>query len=179
MNILISRILITFSAIAMVESCSTQTTAQEKPVPMRSTLAQGKGSPTRCLYQGRPFSEGAVSCQSNIQYRCDNGRWVSTYLSCGTSPVAAARPCQFSGISFSTGSTSCQNDNLYRCEDGVWQDMSTVCSSLGTSPIVPSSGARTCMFSGATVATNSTICKEGSTYLCSDGEWINLGWSCH
>jgi hypothetical protein len=31
---------------------------------------------------------------------------------------------------------------------------------------------------GATVASNSTICRSGSTFLCSDGEWVNLGTLC-
>ncbi len=173
-----SRNLIAIVAITILESCSAQSTAQDKPLATNTTLAQGGISQTRCFYKGNPFSQGAVSCQSNTEYRCDNGAWVPTYSSCGTSPIAAPKPCQFSGISFSTGSTNCQNSNLYRCEDGVWQDLSTVCS-VGTSPIVPSPGARTCMFGGATVASNSTICKEGSTFMCSDGEWINLGWLCH
>jgi hypothetical protein len=34
------------------------------------------------------------------------------------------------------------------------------------------------MYEGATVASNSTICKNGSTFLCSNGEWTNLGTQC-
>jgi hypothetical protein len=34
------------------------------------------------------------------------------------------------------------------------------------------------MFDGATVANNSTICRSGSTYLCTDGEWLNVGTLC-
>jgi hypothetical protein len=31
---------------------------------------------------------------------------------------------------------------------------------------------------GSTVATNSTVCRTGNTFLCSNGEWINLGTLC-
>jgi hypothetical protein len=34
------------------------------------------------------------------------------------------------------------------------------------------------MFNDATVATNSTLCRNGLTYLCNDGEWTNLGTLC-
>jgi len=34
------------------------------------------------------------------------------------------------------------------------------------------------MFNDATVASNSTICRSGTTYLCNDGEWTNLGTLC-
>jgi hypothetical protein len=37
---------------------------------------------------------------------------------------------------------------------------------------------RTCMFNGATVATESTICKSDITFRCDDGEWRNLGTTC-
>jgi hypothetical protein len=34
------------------------------------------------------------------------------------------------------------------------------------------------MYNGATVATQSTICQSGITFLCEDGEWRNLGSAC-
>jgi hypothetical protein len=34
------------------------------------------------------------------------------------------------------------------------------------------------MFSNATVASGSTICQSGSTFLCNNGEWVNLGTVC-
>ena len=34
------------------------------------------------------------------------------------------------------------------------------------------------MYNNATVATNSTICRSGTTFLCDDGEWHNLGTAC-
>jgi len=37
---------------------------------------------------------------------------------------------------------------------------------------------RTCMYNGATVATQSSICRSGITFLCEDGEWRNLGTAC-
>lgn len=183
----LSRNLIAVFTITLLASCTTSSTsqdhppvAQSAPIPKAqdtSTVAQESLSQSRCFYRGTPYSDGAVSCQSNMQYRCDSGEWVARNVNCGDSPIAGARTCQFSGISFSSGSTSCQNDTQYRCEDGVWQNLDMACSG-GTSPIRVSPGARTCMFSGVTVASNSTVCKAGSTFLCSDGEWVNLGTLC-
>ena len=34
------------------------------------------------------------------------------------------------------------------------------------------------MYNGATVATQSSICKAGITFRCDDGEWGNLGTTC-
>ncbi len=166
MTTVILRYLVAAFAILWLESCSSEPAV----VPQKTAQAG-------CVYQGSPFSEGGVSCQSNIQYRCVGGAWVSLNTPCGNSPVAAAKPCSFSGISFATGSTSCQSDSVFRCENGVWQDLGAACVS-SDSPIRVSPGARTCMFGGATVASNSSICRTGSTFLCSDGEWVNLGTAC-
>ncbi len=174
MNTIISRHLLAFLAIAIVAGCSSHSPPRDLSAAM-NTMAQ---KDPNCLYKGNSYSEGGISCQSNMQFRCGNGAWIPLNLSCGNSPIAAAKSCLSNGISFSTGSTSCQNDALFRCEDGVWQDLSTSCS-MGNSPIRPASGSRTCMFGDATVASNSTICRSGSTFLCSDGEWMNLGWLCH
>jgi hypothetical protein len=112
-----------------------------------------------------------------LQYRCDNGEWVSLQVACGDSPVTLSKSCQFGGIAFSTGSASCQSGTQFRCEDGTWRALGVSCSA-GDSPIRVVPSGRTCMFNDATVASNSTICRSGSTYLCSDGEWLNLGTLC-
>jgi hypothetical protein len=65
----------------------------------------------------------------------------------------------------------------YRCEDGRWARLSDTCP-VADAPIRTVPSGRTCMFDGATVSNNSTICRSGSTYLCSDGEWVNLGTLC-
>lgn len=35
-----------------------------------------------CLYEGVSFSDGAVSCQTGHQFRCNDGSWSSLDLSC-------------------------------------------------------------------------------------------------
>jgi hypothetical protein len=50
------------------------------------------------------------------------------------------------------------------------------CSAGDAPRLVPD--GRTCMFNDATVGNNSTICKQGTTFLCSNGEWVNLGTVC-
>jgi hypothetical protein len=37
---------------------------------------------------------------------------------------------------------------------------------------------RGCIFNDMPVNHNSAICKGGTTYLCSDGEWVILGTKC-
>jgi hypothetical protein len=37
---------------------------------------------------------------------------------------------------------------------------------------------RACSYNGATVATQSTLCKSGITFRCEDREWHNLGTAC-
>jgi hypothetical protein len=36
----------------------------------------------------------------------------------------------------------------------------------------------TCVVGGATVADGSSICREGTAYKCSYGQWVNLGTAC-
>jgi hypothetical protein len=132
-----------------------------------------------CVFNGKTYSDGAISCQSGRPYKCDDGEWEKKDGACqsdamNTAPKGA---CEFGGVTYSAGSAKCQDGTQYRCEDGEWTKTSRTCP-VGDAPmrIVPS--GRTCMFDGATVAHNSTICRSGSTYLCSDGDWMNLGTEC-
>lgn len=61
----------------------------EKPVPIATApvvvephAAAGATSPLSCMRGGQPTSNGGVSCQSGTQYRCNNGTWEQTALSC-------------------------------------------------------------------------------------------------
>jgi hypothetical protein len=140
--------------------------------------ATGATAKDHCFFRGTMYSEGAASCQSGSQYRCDDGDWKSLGVACKQEHAAApSRACQFEGIAYSTGSASCQEGTQYRCEDGEWRRLGMTCG-VGDSPIRVIPSGRTCMFDGATVANNSTICRSGSTFLCSDGEWVNIGTQC-
>ncbi|HEY8095404.1 MAG TPA: hypothetical protein VIE65_04840 [Methylobacter sp.] len=131
-----------------------------------------------CFHKGTMYSDGAASCQAGSQYRCSNGEWASLGVACTENVVTISRPCQFSGVTFPTGAASCQAGTQYRCEDGAWNSLGISCPG-GDSPIRIISGGQTCMLEGgSTVATNSTVCRTGSTFLCSNGEWINLGTLC-
>lgn len=154
--------LLSLVAVALVAGCSA-----------RSAQA---GDP--CFHAGSMYSDGAASCQSGRQYKCNNGEWLSTADNCQPAGVVvASRPCSFAGISFSTGSASCQNGTQFRCEDGSWNTLRAPCN-VGDSPIKVNSSGSTCMFGGATVASGSTICQSGTTSLCNDGAWVNLGTLC-
>jgi hypothetical protein len=131
-----------------------------------------------CFFKGTMYSEGAASCQGNMQYKCDDGEWKSAKAPCQSSPIAASRPCSFDGISYTTGSASCQSGTQYRCEDGTWRSIARPCTVLGANTVKIQPGGTTCMYEGATVATGSTICKSESTFLCNNGEWVNLGTLC-
>jgi hypothetical protein len=130
-----------------------------------------------CFFKGTMFSNGAASCQSGTQFRCDDGEWISAGGACTDKRVQLSKNCTFEGISYSTGAASCQTGTQFRCEDGSWRTLGVPCSA-GDSPVKIYPDGRTCMFDGATVSSNSTICRSGSTYVCSNGEWINLGTLC-
>ena len=131
-----------------------------------------------CFYKGTMYSQGSASCQSGMEYRCDEGEWAASETPCKVGNIVISKSCQYDGISFSTGAASCQSGTQHRCEDGVWRSIGVACTAAGDSPIKVVPSGKTCMFDGATVASNSTICRSGSTYVCNDGEWINLGTLC-
>jgi hypothetical protein len=147
---------------------------------MMGCAAQSAQAGDPCYFSSTKYSDGGASCQSGREYRCANGKWLSTTKMCKPSEaeIAAVRTCEFAGISFSPGSASCQAGTQYRCnETGDWSSLRIPCS-VGDSPIRVIPSGDTCMFSNATVASGSTICQSGSTFLCNNGEWVNLGTVC-
>jgi hypothetical protein len=130
-----------------------------------------------CRYNSIAYSDGASVCQAGTQYRCDDGEWQSLASHCtgdGGSPN-----CEYDGTSYSAGSTSCQAGTQYRCNDGTWKSLSVACA--GRAPLAgdaPPQPPRTCMLDGTTVASASTVCKQGVMFLCNDGDWRNLGTPC-
>jgi hypothetical protein len=62
----------------------------EKPVVERDTVierpvvaATPAASPPRaCSYAGSTYSHGSASCQSQTEFRCNDGTWSSTNVSC-------------------------------------------------------------------------------------------------
>ena len=131
-----------------------------------------------CRYKGTTYSHGAAVCQSGTQYRCDDGQWNGLAIACTENPAVAGKACAFNGKSYSPGSASCQSGTQYRCDEGAWASLAIACTAgdapaAGMAPV-----GRTCMYNGATVATESTICKSGVTFRCDDGEWRNLGIAC-
>jgi hypothetical protein len=142
-----------------------------------AALASSAGAADTCRYGGTAYSHGSTVCQSGTQYRCDDGEWQSLAVQCkgdGTAPS-----CDYQGTSYSAGSTSCQTGTQYRCTDGSWKSLAVACG--GSAPVangVAPGPPRTCMLEGTTVASASTVCKEGVTMLCNDGDWRNLGTPC-
>ncbi len=168
--------------IGLMTNCSSntpsptkQSSATPQPDMSRSTEKIVAAADSPCFHKGTMYSDGAASCQSGSQYRCANGEWLSLGTSCMDEAVAVSKPCQFAGVTFPTGAASCQAGTQYRCEDGSWNSLGISCPGA-ESPIRVIPEGKTCMLEGgSTVATNSSVCRSGSTYLCSDGEWINLG----
>ena len=140
-------------------------------------LGSAHAGDDKCFYKGAMFSDGARSCQSGTEFKCDDGGWKSTKNNCADEPMAMAKPCQFGGLSYATGVASCQAGAQYRCEDGAWRSLGTTCP-VADSPIQATTEGRTCMYEGATVAHRSAICRSGSTFFCNDGSWVNLGTAC-
>lgn len=131
-----------------------------------------------CKYKGTRYADGSAVCQSGSQYRCDDGQWSGLGIACAENPPANAKSCAFKGNSFSHGAASCQSGSQYRCEDGAWVSLAVACTPNGEPGARIESAGRTCMYNGATVATESSICKAGITFRCEDGDWHNLGTTC-
>jgi hypothetical protein len=45
----------------------------------------------KCLYDGMPYSDGAVSCQGGVRYECDDGDWKSKHEACTVGRVIERR----------------------------------------------------------------------------------------
>jgi len=132
-----------------------------------------------CKYKGTMYSHGAAVCQSGSQYRCDDGEWSGLAIACAEGVPIVSKGCTFNGDSFSPGSASCQSGTRYRCDDGAWKSLAVACpNAAGDAPMRLVPAGHTCMYNGATVATESTICKSGVTFRCKDGDWQNLGTAC-
>jgi hypothetical protein len=44
--------------------------------------AAAGASSGNCMWNGQATSNGGISCQQSSQYRCNNGTWEQTALSC-------------------------------------------------------------------------------------------------
>jgi hypothetical protein len=53
----------------------------EKPVPAKEVVVQ-QTAPRGCAYNSTSYSHGSMACQSNMQYRCEDGMWRSTNTGC-------------------------------------------------------------------------------------------------
>ena len=133
---------------------------------------------TDCKYKGASYSHGSAVCQSGSQYRCDDGQWSRLAIACTENLPIGAKSCAFNGAAYSPGSASCQSGTQYRCDDGEWMNLAVACTASGQVAARMAPVGRTCMYNGATVATESSICKAGITFRCDDGEWRNLGTAC-
>lgn len=134
-----------------------------------------------CFEQGTMYPDRSSSCQYGRAYRCDNGDWMALRRSCAPAgPEVAVAPagCEAGGIAWASGSARCDAGYQYRCDGGRWLRLDLPCT-MGDAPYsVSRTSSRTCAYGGATVASSSAICQGGTTFLCDDGQWINLGTSC-
>ena len=86
---------------ATLTACTTRVV--ERPVPMASPApsvvttpaiservvergpapaAAGSTAPAACMWASQTYSSGAISCQENAQFRCNNGSWERTGPAC-------------------------------------------------------------------------------------------------
>jgi hypothetical protein len=125
-----------------------------------------------CAYNGVPYAEGVLTCQSNTRYRCESGLWRSVGGPCA---VTNDQFCNRDGASYASGSTRCDSGAQLLCEGGVWRDLGTACvSDITTASARP----RSCIVGDATVGSGSSVCRSGVTYRCLDGSWNDLGTAC-
>ena len=58
------------------------TPAISERVVERSSASGSTVAPGSCTWNGQPTSNGGMSCQQGSQFRCNNGNWQQTALSC-------------------------------------------------------------------------------------------------
>jgi hypothetical protein len=58
------------------------TPAISERVVERPSAAGSTAAPAACTWAGQQTSTGGMSCQDHAQYRCNNGTWERTALSC-------------------------------------------------------------------------------------------------
>ena len=51
------------------------------PVVVTPSAASG-ATVANCAWEGHATSNGGISCQNGVQYRCNNGTWDQTALYC-------------------------------------------------------------------------------------------------
>jgi hypothetical protein len=144
-----------------------------------------------CATTGHPcfsdrvmYTDRSTACHYGRSYRCENGDWIAFRRSCVdtaptlTSPLALNDGCEYAGVSYANGSASCNAGRQYRCDSGRWRSLDLPCS-VGDAPfpVLTVRGAP-CSYGGSSFASSSAICQSGTTFLCSNGEWINLGTVC-
>jgi hypothetical protein len=47
-----------------------------------AAAAAGSNAPAACMWASQAYSSGALSCQENAQFRCNNGAWERTGAGC-------------------------------------------------------------------------------------------------
>jgi hypothetical protein len=60
-------------------------TVVERPVVTRepaTVVERPAVASSGCMYSGTAYSSGTMSCQGGYQYRCSNGTWDSTNVTC-------------------------------------------------------------------------------------------------
>jgi len=94
-------------------------------------------------------------------------------------PPVAPSTCIYGGHAYSPGAAICQAGMQFRCDGAQWQSLGTPCQiSEARAPRRPSDPPRSCLVGGATVASGSGICRDGTTFRCDDGTWININSAC-
>lgn len=143
-----------------------------------SLLALPAWADENCAYRGSTYSHGSAICQSGSQYRCNNSQWKVLGIVCAVDSPTAMAGCSYDGVEFSPGASTCQSGSQYRCDGGAWWSLAVGCNSAVQALPRPASSALTCLYNGATLADQSSICNAGVTFRCGDGEWHNLGTPC-
>ena len=84
----LSTLVIPLSALGLLAGCSHTERVVERPVVEKQTViekpvpAAGATAAPACSYGGTAYSDGALSCQSGQQFRCNSGSWNRTLGSC-------------------------------------------------------------------------------------------------
>ena len=135
-----------------------------------------------CDYQGKGYMNGSDVCQAGTRYQCKNGGWEMLGTACSLQSALSQASCEYLGESYPSGRVTCQSGMQQRCEQGQWQSLGTHC---GDEAVVAFSGfvalavdQETCVYRGAQFQAQTTLCRNGKTYLCEGGGWNDEGTPC-
>jgi hypothetical protein len=122
-----------------------------------------------------------------VEAKLDETGRIVELIPVGPAPAQAVNPagapsgsCSYGGATYSAGAAVCQSGTQYRCDGNQWQSLGVTCTATAADAPLNAGvrSPRSCAVGDATVASGSSVCRQGTTFRCDDGAWLSLGTAC-